>query len=199
MTKTVVYLHGFASSSLSEKAQLTQTYFRHHYPQLDFTALDVPYEPVAALATIKQHLEQRDITTDNAKAKQLVLIGSSLGGFLATCIAEQYGCRACLINPAVAPHLVLSAHLGEYFHPVLQQTYQVTLDHMASLKQLMPKTLRQPENYLVLLQTGDEVLDYRLAVDYYQGATLIIEQGGNHSFVDYQQQLSTITEFCQLN
>ena len=197
MIKTVVYLHGFASSSLSEKAQLTQAYFRLHYPQLDFTALDVPYEPVAALAIIKQHLQQRAIAPDNAQ--QLVVIGSSLGGFLATCIAEQYGCKACLINPAVAPHKVLSAHLGDYLHPVLQQTYQVRAEHMASLEQLMPKTLRQPENYLVLLQTGDEVLDYRLAVDYYQGATLIIEEGGNHSFLDYQQHLSTITEFCQLN
>jgi uncharacterized protein len=199
MTKTVVYLHGFASSSQSEKAQQTQAYFATHYPQIHFTALDVPYEPVAAMTTIKQHLDQRGITSTGDSADKLVLIGSSLGGFLATCIAEEYGCRACLINPAVAPHTVLSQHLGNYYHPVLQQSYQVTPDQMASLKQLMPVRLLQPKNYLVLLQTGDEVLDYRLALDYYQGALINVREGGNHSYTDYQQQLSTITEFCQLN
>lgn len=199
MTKIVVYLHGFASSSQSEKAQQTQAYFATHYPHIHFTALDVPYEPDAAMATIKQHLEQSGITTTGGNGQQLALIGSSLGGFLATCIAEEYGCRACLINPAVAPHTVLSQHLGDYYHPVLEQAYQVTPEHMTSLKQLMPTTLQQPHNYLVLLQTGDEVLDYRLALDYYQGALINVREGGNHSYTDYQQQLSTITEFCQLN
>lgn len=199
MTKTVVYLHGFASSSQSEKAQQTQAYFASHYPQIHFTALDIPYEPMAAMTTIKQHLQQRGLTTASDRADKLVLIGSSLGGFLATCIAEEYGCRACLINPAVAPHTVLSQHLGDYFHPVLQQRYRVTSAQMTSLKQLMPAKLQQPKNYLVLLQTGDEVLDYRLALDYYQGAFINVCQGGNHSYTDYQQQLSTITEFCQLN
>ena len=203
MNKVVVYLHGFASSSQSEKAQLTTEYFATYYPTVDFTALDLPYDPIAALAVIKTHLQQREIgctAADKAvNNDRLVMIGSSLGGFLATCIVEQYGGRACLINPAVAPHTILANHLGEYFHPVLQQFYQVTESHMASLQQLMPKNLQHPENYLVLLQTGDEVLDYRLALDYYQGALIYVREGGNHSYIDYQQQLSTLTEFCQLN
>lgn len=189
MTKKVVYLHGFASSSHSEKARLTSAYFARHYPHIDYAALDLPYEPVAALALIQQHL---------GSAREVALIGSSLGGFLATCIAEQLNCRACLINPAVAPHRVLDKHLGRYYHPVLQQHFDVTAAHMATLEQLMPKQLKQPENYLLLLQSGDEVLDYRLALDYYQGADIKLSEGGDHSYVGYATQLATIANFCQL-
>jgi uncharacterized protein len=189
LNKKVVYLHGFASSSQSEKARQTTAYFQQHYPHIDFTALDLPYEPRAALTLIQQHIgSQRDVA----------LIGSSLGGFLATCIAEQIHCRACLINPAVAPHTVLHQHLGRYFHPVLQQHFDVTPQHMTVLAQLMPAQLRQPENYLLLLQSGDEVLDYRLALQYYQGAAIKLSEGGDHSYVGYASELETIANFCQL-
>ena len=189
MNKAVVYLHGFASSSQSEKARLTSAFFARHYSHIDYTALDVPYEPVAALALIKQHIGAR---------RDVALIGSSLGGFLATCIAEQIGCRACLINPAVAPHTVLDKHLGRYYHPVLQQHFDVSREQITQLQQLMPQQLQQPQNYLLLLQSGDEVLDYRLALDYYQGATIKLREGGNHSYVGYADELNTIAHFCQL-
>lgn len=185
----ILYLHGFASSSLSIKAQQTKHYFQQHWPKQPFQALDLPYAPQQALQLIEETLEGRT---------PLAMIGSSLGGFLATCIAERYGCRACLINPAVAPHRVLSQHLGRYYHPVLKQYYDVTEQQISILQQLMPPTLAQPENYLVLLQSGDEVLDYRLAVNYYDGANISVIDGGDHSFVGYEQYLSQIARFCQL-
>lgn len=189
MNKKVVYLHGFASSSMSAKAVQTTAFFQQNYPHIDFCALDLPYEPSAALALIQQHIGQH---------KDVALIGSSLGGFLATCIAEQIQCRACLINPAVAPHTVLNQHLGRYFHPVLQLHYDVTTVQMALLEQLMPPRIQQPQNYLVLLQSGDEVLDYRLALEYYQGAEIKLSEGGDHSYVGYAAELTTIANFCQL-
>ncbi|MBZ9612368.1 YqiA/YcfP family alpha/beta fold hydrolase [Rheinheimera maricola] len=189
MNKKVVYLHGFASSSQSEKALLTSAFFARNYRHIDYAALDLPYEPIAALALIKQHIGTR---------RDVALIGSSLGGFLATCIAEQLACRACLINPAVAPHTVLNKHLGRYYHPVLQQHFDVTPAQINQLKQLMPAQLQQPQNYLLLLQSGDEVLDYRLALDYYQGAEIKLSEGGDHSYVGYAAQLETIANFCQL-
>ncbi|HEX5792140.1 MAG TPA: YqiA/YcfP family alpha/beta fold hydrolase [Rheinheimera sp.] len=189
MNSKIIYLHGFASSSLSEKAQQTTAFFRQYYPHIEFTALDLPYEPVAALAVIHQHIGQR---------RDVALIGSSLGGFLATCIAEQLNCRACLINPAVAPHTVLDKHLGRYYHPVLQQHFDVRPAQMTQLQQLMPDKLRQPENYLLLLQSGDEVLDYRLALQYYDGAEIKLSEGGDHSYVGYAGELQTIANFCQL-
>ena len=139
-----------------------------------------------AMATLKQQIT----------APPAAIIGSSLGGFLATVLAEQYGCRACLINPAVAPHKVLADYIGEYQHPVLQQRYQVRTEHMSQLASLMPLTLKRPEQYFVLLQSGDEVLDYRQALKYYQGARFELVEGGDHSFVGYQQYLTQIAEFC---
>jgi uncharacterized protein len=189
MNTTVVYLHGFASSSQSDKAVQTRIFFQQQYPHIDFTALDLPYDPAGALALIQQHIGQR---------RDVALIGSSLGGFLATCIAEQINCRACLINPAVAPHTVLAKHLGRYYHPVLRRHFDVTPAQMSMLQQLMPQQLRQPENYLLLLQSGDEVLDYRLALNYYQGAKIKLSEGGDHSYVGYAAELETIANFCQL-
>lgn len=181
----IVYLHGFASSSRSEKAVLTQQYFQA-LPKVRFRALDLPYTPDEAMATLEAALAE----------PPTAIIGSSLGGFLATVLAERLACRACLINPAVAPHQVLANYLGRYEHPVLQQHYQVEPAHMAKLQQLMPVQLRDASQYLVLLQTGDEVLDYRQAVHYYQGAQVQLVQGGDHSFVGYQQYLPQIAQFC---
>lgn len=179
------YLHGFASSSQSEKARLTVDYFST-LPGVQITALDLPYTPDAAMAVLAQQIT----------APPTAIIGSSLGGFLATVLAERYGCRACLINPAVAPHTVLADYIGDYHHPVLQQRYQVRTEHMTQLASLMPLTLKRPEQYFVLLQSGDEVLDYRQALEYYQGARFELVEGGDHSFVGYQQYLAKIAEFC---
>lgn len=181
----ILYLHGFASSSRSDKAVQTLQYFQG-LPNVRIRALDLPYTPAEAMHTLQQAL---------STAPQAI-IGSSLGGFLATVMAERLGCRACVINPAVAPHQVLANYLGEYEHPVLQQRYQVLPEHMPLLQQLMPARLQQAAKYLVLLQTGDEVLDYRHAVSYYQGANMHIIAGGDHSFVNYQHYLPQIAEFC---
>ncbi|GHG61654.1 esterase [Alishewanella longhuensis] len=181
----IVYLHGFASSSRSEKAVLTEQYFQA-IPKVRFRALDLPYTPNEAMATLEIMLAE----------PPLAIIGSSLGGFLATVFAERLGCRACLINPAVAPHKVLKNYLGSYDHPVLQQRYQVSAEHMPLLKALMPESLQNASQYFVLLQTGDEVLDYRDAVQYYQGANVQLVTGGDHSFVGYQHYLPQIAQFC---
>lgn len=185
MMQEVLYLHGFASSSRSEKAVLTAQYFQA-LPKVRLRALDLPYTPDEAMATLEATLAEPPVA----------IIGSSLGGFLATVLAERLGCRACLINPAVAPHKVLANYLGAYEHPVLKQRYQVESAHMSQLQQLMPTTLRDASQYLVLLQTGDEVLDYRDAVQYYQGANVQLVTGGDHSFVGYQHYLPQIAEFC---
>lgn len=183
----VLYLHGFASSSQSLKAQQTRTYFQRHHPEVELLVPDLPYTPTEAVTELTQLLAGR---------VPAAVIGSSLGGFLATWLAEQHGCRACLINPAVAPYRLLKQHLGRYFHPVRQQHYEVTADAVALLQQLEPARLAKPANYLVLLQRGDEVLDYRHALQFYQQCQLDVQPGGDHSYQNYQQQLPTLVRFC---
>ncbi|MEN3159951.1 YqiA/YcfP family alpha/beta fold hydrolase [Alkalimonas sp. NCh-2] len=183
----VLYLHGFASSSQSHKALQTRAYFQQHHPEIELLVPDLPYTPLEALAEVSQVLAGRVPTA---------VIGSSLGGFLATWLAEQHDCRACLINPAVAPYRLLRHHLGRYYHPVRQCHYEVSEQAIELLQQLEPPELAKPSNYLVLLQSGDEVLDYRQAVHFYQHCQLDVQQGGDHSYQNYLQQLPAIVRFC---
>ncbi len=188
-SKHIVYLHGFASSSQSEKAVLVRDYFQQHLPQHQLSVPDLPYTPAEAWQELKQLCLQRQPD---------LLIGSSLGGFLATALAEQYGCRAVLINPAVRPHLLLQQHLGRYYHPVRAQHYEVRAEHLPQLQELQVRQLRQPAHYLVLLQSGDEVLDYRQALDFYQQCQLDVQEGGDHSYQNLQSRLADIVNFGQL-
>ncbi len=185
----IVYLHGFASSSQSEKALLVRDYFQQHLPQHQLSVPDLPYTPAEAWQELQLLCIQNP--------PQLV-IGSSLGGFLATALAEQYGCRAVLINPAVRPHLLLQQHLGRYYHPVRQQHYEVRADHLPLLEELQVQKLRRPSQYLVLLQSGDEVLDYRQALDFYQQCLTDVQEGGDHSYQNLQSRLADIVNFGQL-
>lgn len=185
----IVYLHGFASSSQSEKALLVRDYFQQHLPQHQLSVPDLPYTPAEAWQELQLLCIQNP--------PQLV-IGSSLGGFLATALAEQYGCRAVLINPAVRPHLLLQQHLGRYYHPVRQQHYEVRADHLPLLEELQVQKLRRPSQYLVLLQSGDEVLDYRQALDFYQQCQTDVQEGGDHSYQNLQSRLADIVNFGQL-
>ena len=187
--KLVVYLHGFASSSQSEKALLTAAYFQQHLPQHQLLLPDLPYTPAEAVAAIDEALQGR--TPD-------AVIGSSLGGFLATRLAERFQCKAVLINPAVQPHLLLQHHLGRYFHPVLQRHYEVAAGHLTQLEALVPAKPSANSPIKVLLQTGDEVLDYRHALDFYQYCHLDVQEGGDHSYQGYANRLPDIVKFCQL-
>jgi len=187
--KLVLYLHGFASSSLSEKALLTAAFFQQHLPQHQLLLPDLPYTPAEAVAAIDAALQGR---------KPDAVIGSSLGGFLATRLAAQFQCPTVLINPAVQPHLLLQHHLGCYFHPVLQQHFQVGAEHLPQLQALAPEKPASNSSIKVLLQTGDEVLDYRLALDFYQNCQLDVQEGGDHSYQGYANRLPDIVKFCQL-
>jgi uncharacterized protein len=188
MSKLVVYLHGFASSSLSEKARLTQAFFQQQLPQVELLLPDLPYTPKEAVAAIHQALNGR---------RPDAVIGSSLGGFLGTYLAEQHSCSAVLINPAVAPYELLSQHFGTYHHPVLQQNFTVAAQHMVQLAELEHKPSVK-ERYLVLLQAGDEVLDYRKAQQFYAGCSVDVQPGGDHSYQGYANCLPAIVKFCQL-
>jgi hypothetical protein len=187
--KTVLYLHGFASSSQSEKAVLIRKFFHRELSHHQLLLPDLPYTPQEA-DELLQHI-CRQTPPD-------VVIGSSLGGFLATRLAEQFNCQAVLINPAVHPHLLLRQHLGRYYHPVLAKHYDVDATHLPILAAQQVQRLAQPSQYLVLLQTGDEVLDYRQALEFYTDCHLDLTEGGDHGYQDFESRLPDIVKFCQL-
>ena len=129
-----------------------------------------------------------------------LLIGSSLGGYYATWLTEKFGIKSALVNPAVSPCDNLSAEfLGAQRNYYSGEEYEFTLEHVESLRRFDVKTIRDPRKYLLLVQTGDEVLDYRLAVQRYAGCEQQIEAGGNHSFDRFAEALPRIMRFAGLD
>ncbi len=123
------------------------------------------------------------------------LIGSSLGGFYATWLAQKLGCRAVLINPAITPHVGLEAYLGEQKNLHTGKPYQLTHAHLQGWRGLWVERI-DPERYLLLLETGDQVLDWREAAQRYEGARMVVRQGGDHSLQSFPQHIGRILAFA---
>jgi predicted esterase YcpF (UPF0227 family) len=186
----LVYLHGFLSSPQSEKAQQTLRYAKINLPSL---SIHMPQLP----GNIDKALKIIDALVCTLPKQRVGFIGSSMGGFLATYCIEKYGGKAVLVNPAVEPYNLFADYLGLHVNPNTNERFCITPQHINTLKCIAPMRLVKPKNYLVMLQTGDETLDYRLAERKYKEANLLIETGGDHSFVNYQRHLPRIFEFLR--
>ena len=186
----VVYLHGFLSSPQSEKAQLTQAYVAKYHPDITLVTPQIPNTIDAVPAVLKEIIEPII-----ASGEPLRLIGSSMGGFLSNWLVEQFGGRAVLINPAVAPYNLMQDYLGQHTNPYSQEVFFVTAEHIDQLKAMEPAAIGKPSAYKVLLQQGDETLDYRLAEQRYAGGDITVEAGGDHSFVGFTDHLKEIFTF----
>jgi predicted esterase YcpF (UPF0227 family) len=204
----LLYVHGFNSSPLSLKAQLTKEYFAKHHPEVKFHCPQLATSPNKIVQQLNAlidspsetpkitSLEHEHKQTDNTEQRWL-LVGSSLGGYFSTYLAQKYQLRAVLINPAVKPYLLMNDYLGVQSNPYTGQAFSVEASHIGDLKLLEQNELCK-NNYLVMLQTGDEVLNYRQAEKKYQQCRLIVQQGGDHSFIGYQHMLPKLAEFFQL-
>lgn len=189
--QAVLYLHGFLSSPLSVKAQQAKAYFAEHFPDTHFIVPEISNYPSELAAQLRNVLTQHPALL----ADGLKVMGSSMGGFLSTWLVEQYGGRAVLINPAVKPFELLQGYLGDHVNPYTNQAFTLVENDIALLRQLDKPVITNPSRYKVLLQTGDETLDYREAEQKYVGSQLVVEQGGDHSFVNFDQHLPAIAQF----
>jgi predicted esterase YcpF (UPF0227 family) len=168
----IVYLHGFNSSPQSHKAQLLARHLEARGLRAEYACPALPPLASDAVGEIEKLIKQ------NA---QVAFVGSSLGGFYATYLAEKHAAKAVLINPAIDP--------GE--------AYELTEAHLRAWQQLYIQRIT-PERYLLLVETGDEVLDYRRALARYAGAEQVVIQGGDHSLASFPQHLPRILEFSGL-
>lgn len=185
-TRKLLYLHGFNSTSQSHKARVLQTYLANRGDAAQLIAPDLPHRPAQAMALL-----EAIITPMTSKP---CVAGSSLGGYYATYLAERFDLKAVLINPAIAPYHLLAPLLGQQQNYHSGEQYEFTSQHLAELRALEVTTLH-PERYFVLLQTGDEVLDYREAQVRYAGAKQTVIPGGDHSFQNFEDHLSDILAF----
>jgi len=186
----VLYIHGFNSSPQSMKAELTRQYFALNYPDIKFHCPQIAASPNAAIKQLESIIALASNST-------WLVMGSSLGGYFASYLAEKYQLKAVLINPAVKPFDLMQAYLGEQVNPYTQERYQIKDQHIVDLKALEQEKISK-NNYLVMVQTGDEVLDYQQAVEKYRHCQLVIQQGGDHSFIDYENILPNVALFFNL-
>jgi uncharacterized protein len=189
---TLVYLHGFRSSPASIKATRLSEYVAAlpvaARPQLHVPALTD--RPALAIASVAQWVER------HADHAALTFIGSSLGGYYATHLAERYGARAVMINPAVRPYDDLQAWRGVQTNLYTGAAFDVTDAHFDELRALRVARIARPDRYFLLVETGDEVLDYREAVAFYGGAWQYVRGGGDHSFTEFAAQIPAILRFA---
>lgn len=188
-----VYLHGFLSSPKSKKAQELIQFFDDHQMKEQLCVPTLSFEPAEA---IKQALQAIHDFKQQSGIDQVFVMGSSLGGFYATYLAEVENLKAVLINPAVRPFDLFDKYLGPNEHFYDGQTYLLELKHIEQLRMIEVERLSRPSETLLLLQTGDETLDYRLAVEKYRECPSWIEPDGNHSFEGFMERLGAIFHFA---
>jgi predicted esterase YcpF (UPF0227 family) len=188
----LLYIHGFNSSPLSLKANVMREYCEQHRPDIKVVIPRLPCFPEQAA----QHL--LDIVNQYKDDYQIGLVGSSLGGYLSMWLNAQFSFKAAVVNPAVKPYELLTDYLGEQENPYTNERYVLESQHIDQLKQLDTPVIKTPSDFWLLQQTEDEVLDYRQAVAHFAGAKQTVEQGGDHSFVDFERYPAQIIEFLAL-
>ena len=187
----LIYLHGFNSSPRSHKAQYLEQVLEERGLGKRFACPALPHWPDDAVAAAERELVAHT-------HESVTLVGSSLGGFYATCLAERHGVRAVLVNPVIDPHVGLRERLGPQRNLYSGESYELTEEH---LRQWQGQYVGapHPEHYLLLVETGDEVLDYRAAVKHYRGARQVIVQGGDHTLASFPAQIPLILEFAGMS
>ena len=187
---TLLYLHGFNSSPRSAKATQFRQWLSEHHPDVEMIIPQLPPYPAEAAEMLESIVLAHGGETFG-------VVGSSLGGYYATWLAEKYLLRAALINPAVIAPISLQKYLGPQTNLHTGKPFEFTEEHIARLRALEAPEIT-PGRYFLMLETGDEVLDYRNALQRYAGCRQAVFEGGDHSFTRFPEMLPQLFEFCGL-
>ena len=189
----IIYLHGFRSAPASIKAQALKARMTERGLADRFWCEQLPVSPRAAIA-----LAEAAIARARAAGLTPTVVGSSLGGYYATWLAEHHDLQAVLVNPAVVAPLELGAYVGTQDNMYTGERFEFTRGHIDELRALEVPAVSRPQRYWLLVETGDEVLDYRHAVDKYAGARQTVLEGGDHGFSRWGDYLDAVIAFAGL-
>jgi uncharacterized protein len=188
----LLYLHGFRSSPQSNKARQVAARVALHHPRVTWWCPQLPPSPKAAIDMLMQGIAAWP-------RPQMAVMGSSLGGFYATCVAEATACKAVLLNPAIHPARDLAKHIGE------QTAWHDPGEHfffeprfVDELRALESTQLTHPQNYFAVIAKGDEVLDWQEMTGRYPGARIKLLEGSDHALSDFDSHIGEVFDFLDL-
>lgn len=183
----ILYLHGFTSGPQSRKVQALAARMAQRGCADRLLCPQLPASPAAAIA-----LADGIIAQEVGAGGTVTLVGSSLGGYYATWLAEKHGLKAVLVNPAVIAAIALERYLGPQTWLYTGEPFEFTRQHIAELRALEVPRLADPSRYWLLVEEGDEILDYRQAAARYAGACQTVLPGGDHGFTRWEDYLDGI-------
>ena len=188
----LLYLHGFRSSPQSAKARQVAARVRERHPQVTWWCPQLPPSPRAAMDRVMQGIAPWP-------PAGMAVIGSSLGGFYATHVAQAKGCKAVLLNPAVNPARDLAKYIGEqtaWHDPGERFFFEPRF--VDELRALESGLLAHPENVFAIIAKGDEILDWREMTACYPGAKIKLLEGGDHALSDFDRHTGDVFAFLEL-
>lgn len=188
----ILYLHGFRSSPQSFKARILAQRMQALGRSSEYQCPQLPASPREAIALA------RDIA-GGAKPGELSLVGSSLGGYYATHLAEALGCRAVLLNPAVQPPRDLEKYVGVTTAYHSSERFEFKREYIDELKSLAVGKISLPGRYFLIAATGDEVLDWQEMVAHYPGARHIVIDGSDHGISEFEAYADRVLQFCGID
>ncbi len=190
----IVYLHGFRSSPFSMKAKITHRAIldlKGEGIDVEWYCPQLPPSPKEAMAMVVAHIKSQDY-------EQLSIIGSSLGGYYATYLAELFFAQATLLNPAIEPARDLESYIGELKAWHSDEAFHFKPEYIQELNDLYIKNITKPNRYYLIAAKGDEVLDWQEMVAKYPDAKQLVLEGGDHAISNYLELLPTVLAFHDL-
>lgn len=194
MSKTLlVYLHGFRSSPRSSKAVMTGQAITA------LTSKDHSYEWYCPqlLASPKQSMDMVTSHIDQSDADNIIIIGSSLGGFYTNYLAEKYQCKGIALNPAVYAARELEPHVGMMTEYDSDKPFDFKAQYIDELRALQVEKISDPQRYFLIAAKGDELLEWKEMVAFYKGAKQLVLEGSDHGIADYADHLPAVMDFIQ--
>ena len=190
MTDTILYFHGFKSSSDSGKAQDFKKFIENKTSQTKIIIPDLKDDFKEAHKQIEGLIDKN--------SPNILYMGSSLGGYYALYFAQLYKSKSVLINPAIAPLSDFEIHLGKNENYATGNKFTISKNDISYIRSLHHKKILEPKNNLILLESGDEILNYVESSSYFRGSYIDIFYGGNHSYTSIKEKFTKIKDFFDL-
>lgn len=187
----LLYLHGFRSSPQSMKARQVGDWVRLHRPDVQWWCPQLPPSPQESIDRVMDGVA-------SWPRERMAVIGSSLGGFYATIVAERTGCPAVLLNPAIEPARDLANHIGETTAWHSDERFFFRPEFIEQLRTLRPQRITRPERYFAVIAKGDELLDWREMSARYAGCRIKLLEASDHALSDFDQHWPDIAGFLGL-